>query len=241
MRPPKVCALLAVLALADIAAAQDAAQGALSSQPPLAETIDSLPRLSGLTVAALRINAQMDKDDDKILELALACRAPPPNSWWERDMQIAFSGPGFLSLRTLNDFYCDGAAHPNWYLETPTYDLVTGQHVDWRQMLPANLLSPQLQRFDLAVVNGSPQLVELYLRSNPTSSPRCQDEIAASVTYFRLWLSAQDSGLMLIPDGLAYAVQACGDPVILSVATLREIGESAVLTNSLARGIRDAP
>lgn len=226
--------------VASICFSGTAAADALIRPAPLAPGIESLPRLAGDGPAALRINAGLEAVDRRILDDALACRALP-GSWWERDVAITFTGPGFLSLNALNDLYCAGAAHPGSFLETPTYDLTTGAHVDWRRMLPADLLYPQTRRHDLAVVKGSPRLVALYLRANPTAPADCRAEIMANVEYFRLWLDAGDRGLVLTPDDLAHSMRACADPVVLSVPALVRIRVSSVMTDALTNAERTVP
>lgn len=195
--------------------------------------MESLPRLVDNDAAARKINADLERIDQEIKDDASSCRERQ-NSWWYRDTKVSFAAPGFLSLEAFNDVYCDGAAHPFTFLETPTYDLATGEHVNWRQLLPANLLAPQPQRFDLAVIKGSAQLVTLYLRAIPDAPEECRILIAAEASYFRLWLSEEAGGLMVLPDDLPFSDQACADPALFTEAMLAEIGASPALTNALA-------
>lgn len=195
--------------------------------------MESLPRLVENAPAARKINADLERIDRQIRDDALSCWAKP-KSWWYRDTKLSFASPGFLSLEAFNDVYCDGAAHPITFLETPTYDLATGEHVNWRQLLPPNLLAPQPQRFDLAVIKGSAQMVTLYLRAIPDAPEECRTLIASEVNYFRLWLSQEAGGLMVLPDDLPHANRACGDAAVFTKPMLAEIGASPALTTALA-------
>lgn len=206
---------------------------ALRWPAPLLPEMESLPRLVENDPAARKINADLERIDQQIRDDASPCRAKP-KSWWYRDTKVSFASPGFLSLEAFNDVYCDGSAHPFTFLETPTYVLATGEHVNWRQLLPANLLAPQPQRFDLAVIKGSAQMVTLYLLAIPDAPEECRNLITAEVSYFRLWLSEEAGGLMVLPDDLPHANRACGDPALFTEAMLAEIGASPALTNALA-------
>ena len=84
--------------------------------------MESLPRLVENGPAAGKINADLERIDRQIRDDASSCRARP-KSWWYRETKVSFASPKFLSLGAFNDVYCDGAAHPFTFLETPAYML----------------------------------------------------------------------------------------------------------------------
>lgn len=205
----------------------------LRQPPALAPGMARLPRLTAEDPAARKINADLERTDRDIKDYALPCSAEP-GSWWYRQTKVAFAGPRFLSLETFNDHYCVGAAHPETFLETPTYDLATGEQVNWRLLLPADLLAPQPRRFDLSVIKGSQQMVALYLGAVPNLPEDCREVILSDVQYFRLWLSQKDGGLLVVPDDLSHAGRACGDPAVFDPSMLVRAGGAPVLTDALA-------
>ena len=205
----------------------------LRQPPALAPGMASLPRLTADDPAARKINADLERTDREIKNYALPCNAEP-GSWWYRETKVAFAGPRFLSLQAYNDTYCNGAAHPETFLETPTYDLERGEHVNWRLLLPAHLLAPQPQRFDLAVIKGSPGMVALYLGAVPSLPEDCRELVLSDVRYFRLWLGQKDGGLLVVPDDLSHADRACGDPAVFTASMLAKAGVAPALTDALA-------
>ena len=56
-----------------------------------------------------------------------------------------------------------------------------------------------------------------------------------------LRLSAGDGGLVMMPDDLAHAVRACGDPLVLTAPVLVGMAASPRLTDALAKAARAAP
>lgn len=209
-------------------------QPALIFLPPLAKDIAALPRLAGSDRASLRINDQLTTLDQDAKSFAVDCNTDPPNSFVERDISIEFSGPRFVSFLISEGFYCPGAAHPNFGASPLNFDLATGEEVDWQQLFPADLLPSNDQPGPPHNVQFSARLTQLFLSMDHSLPPECVDEIKGNQNYFEVWLSSSEKGLVVQPVGLAHAMQACGDAVLIPLDRLRVLGFADDLVKALA-------
>lgn len=215
---------LAAMTLAPQSARAEPTALALTFPPPLAENVASLPRVTAQDAATRRINTYLAEQDRKELDWALGCNSDPPRSFVERSVEVAFVGPRYFGLVVADAFYCPGAAHPNDFVFPLTFDLTTGLKIDWRSLFPQHLLRTEAPATGFDGVVGSADLTDLYLSVAGTLDQDCRDEIVGNSGYFRVWPRARDRGLILMPSGLAHAMQACADPVVLPVALLQAAG-----------------
>lgn len=232
----RMARLLIVLAAMTLAQQSDRAEPTaltLTFPPPLAEDVSSLPRVAARDAATRRINTFLSEQDRKKLDRARGCNSDPPRSFVERSVEVAFVGPRYFALVVADVFYCPGAAHPNDFVLPLTFDLTTGLEVDWRSLFPQHLLRTEVPATGFGGVVGSAALTDLYLSVAVTLDQGCRDEIVGNNGYFQVWPSARDRGLILMPAGLAHAMRACADPVVLPVTLLRAVGFPGDLSASL--------
>lgn len=154
-------------------------------------------------------NTSLAALDQAALAAATSCRAQPLSDWSR------------------------GMPHPTALHETPTYDLATGAHVDWRQFLPADFLAPEPKRYGDDTIKATPRLRALYLSLIPDASPECLRVLQHDVSAFQVWLDADAGGLILMPVALPHAVRVCGDAVTLPPDLLAEIGAAPALIDAL--------
>ena len=222
--------LLAALLLCSVV---EAARADLVASPDLAARVEALPRLDTVDAASARINAQLADLDAEATEFGQVCDTDPPNSFFERVITVAFTGPGYLSMLEGVGFYCPGAAHPNAGVTPLTFDLQTGAEVEWRVLFPAGLLAEDTHPWP-GSVKASAALVALYFGQAEAIDGECRDEIAWPPVYFRVWPDAAEHGLVLMPFSLPHSMQACADPVTIPLEVLRAEGFAPVLTEAIA-------
>jgi len=223
-----------LLALISAARADPPATIALTFPPDLAPDVEALPRLPADSAAMTRINARLAELDRDMLDFVLSCNSDPPRSFVERQVDVVFSGPVFLSILTLNGSYCPGAAHGNHYALSFTFDLLTGDATSWPVLFPADLQDPARRPHRPDYIIGAPALTDVYLSFATAMDGECRAAITGDNRgTFRVWPSAQDRGLVLMPTGLAHADRACADPVALPLKTLTELDFAPDLLRAL--------
>ncbi|MES2143028.1 MAG: hypothetical protein V4516_01405 [Pseudomonadota bacterium] len=210
--------------MAGLAVSTAWAETPLVALPPLADDAEALPRLGGASPAAARVNARLAELDAQALVNRKACLSAGAGSDWARWVDVRLFGSNILSLTIQTSFYCAGAAHPSSYLEALTLDLATGDPVGWTQVFPASYQNPEQWSFPSQVLRGSLRLTALYVAANGTIDAECSEVIAGVPHDFHIYASAEDRALVMVPDDLPHAEQACADPVAIPVATLRGIG-----------------
>ena len=209
----------------------------LVSMPDLAPGFEAMPRLEARTTAANRINDDLAAIDRRALAASDDCRASPKSDW-ARWIVVRSAGPGLLSVSERHDFYCDGASHPNHHHVDYTYDLATGEPVDWASLLPLALaMEPggdgPWHRPD-ARSYRSPALAELYathLSAPPAAD--CAGFAEDPHLGFTFAPSAIDRGLAMTPTGYAYVLTPCADEALIPVETLRALGAAPLLVEAL--------
>ncbi len=207
--------------------------------PLIAEPADDAER---------RINAALLRLDGNVRKAA-ACKAEGgAHSWWERTVDTTMRGPRFLSLTITDNVFC-GGGHPNASTMAIVYDLTTGAPVDWTTLLPPALtgtVSLAIGADEAKMVTlASKRLYALYLKGyRPRMGDRkvdgddeeCREAAAQAgsggLPAMMAWLDAKAGGLAVQFD-LPHAIQACADPVVVPVATLRQEGAKLLLTDAL--------
>lgn len=240
VRPLALAAL--GLAFACRMALAEAAAVSLIFPPPLTPEVQALPRLVASTAAMDHINAQLSQLDARELSWASGCDTDPPRTYFARGVRIVFAGPRYLGLLTVNESFCQGAAHGAHFAMPLTFDLATGAEVNWPDLFPRLLQDPVHRPHRTDYIIGAQRLTSLYLSHATDMDAECRATILDDNNgYFRAWMSATDQGLVLMPSGLSYASQACADPVALPVATLRAEGFPAPLLAALDNPARLPP
>lgn len=202
----------------------------LIAQAPLAPEIARLPRLAGTSPAVARINATLARvDDDVAAELAGLTGA---YSFWERDTEVAFSGPWFLSLVEFNAYYRDGAAHPESFLRFLTFDLATGSEVDWRRLLPIQLAS-DLQRTRWGRYTGERLTTYFLAHVDPGTDGECLRVLEATRLAFDFSLEAATRSVVIHPNGAAHSEKACESAVAVGLEALRALDAATDLIRAL--------
>jgi hypothetical protein len=216
---PAILCLLTLIQTADA----DALPEYIVFQPRLAPDVAAMPRVLQTGAAAEKINERLDLMDRSEASAMAEC-ADGPHRFWERWIDIAFATSGFLGVVSHTGFYCSGAAHPETYSRAVTFDLATGEPVDWREVFPASLRNSEDFSFPTDILRGSLELTDIYVAQNRTSGAECRDTVAGRPHDFLVYPRDNPVGLVLTPVDLAYAEKACADPVVIPLTVLRSMG-----------------
>lgn len=202
--------------------------------PPVTPDVQALPRLVATTPSARLINDQLALLDAEETSWATSCNTDPPRSQVERRVDVVFAGPPYLGLLILNESCCPGAAHGNHFSAPLTFDLASRTEVIWPDLFPSALQDRLCHTHRTGPVIDSERLTVLFLaQADQMDADRFDAIVLGNDGYFRVWPSAADRGLVLMPTGLAHANQACADPVVFPAALLRHEGFPAVLLEAL--------
>lgn len=240
------CATLAALLIgaaacnpATTATEGDAAAVTFEARPDLAEGVGALPRLVGEGAAVAAINADLDRRD-----AAAGMAGCDGGGGFERGVSQPMTGPDFISFWIAEGYSCEGTAHPSFDQTAVTYDLATGQAVDWVAAAPGL----QLTRGDTTglpadYVPGltSTVLSGWYSAKAPASADaefaqQCADvwtPAALEGVSFKIWLDARAGGLSVGPE-FAHVSQACADTATLDADEMRRFGVARAIIDAVA-------
>jgi hypothetical protein len=229
---------LAVFSCFTISGVCPAQQLQLLRQHSLSPKADSLPRIAHPNQIQSSINRDLQRLDAHAKGDATGCAGTSEDGremFYERSVQILSRGPRSLGIAVDVSTDC-GGVHPYYYQFTLAYDLETGKPIDWEKILtkadaqnapvnPDNALP-----FDLPGVR-SVLLQKLY-RSAWKGAGQCSvDDVAppastedSDLTVFLLAPASERRGLSVLPVGLASAVSACAQAVILNRNAMDELG-----------------
>lgn len=224
----------------------------LVEKPRLSADIEAMPRLSGDSPAIVRINAELDRLDATAVADAGECGQMADSQegdGWTRTITRPMTGPAYLTLREHLEIFC-GGAYPSTSQTPITWDLSTGERVNWVALLPGlGLVQDQAEEgmpTDYVYSVRSPRLETLYERKmlaeatdaewreqcRDVWTPKAGDELGQG---FRVWADAEHGGVAIDAD-YAHVVQACGGTVYLTADEMREAGAPAALIDALAAG-----
>lgn len=222
----------------------------LVEKPRLSADIEAMPRLPGDSPAIVRINAELDRLDATAVADAGECGQMADSQegdGWTRTITRPMTGPAYLTLREHLEIFC-GGAYPSTSQTPITWDLSTGERVNWVAMLPGlGLVQDQPEEgmpTDYVYSVRSPRLETLYERKMLAEAtdaewreqcrdvwqPKAGDELGQG---FRVWADAEHGGVAIDAD-YAHVVQACGGTVYLSADEMRAAGAPAALIDALA-------
>lgn len=212
-----------------------------AARPDLAEGAAALPRLVGEGEAIAAINADLDRRD-----AAAGADCDGGGGGFERNVGQPMTGPGFISFSIFEGRICEGAFSPDTGHAALTYDLATGQGVDWVAAAPGL----QLTRGDTTdrpadYVPGlsSTALSEWYRAEALTSPDREHAEQCAEiwthehleVSGFQLWLDAREGGLSIRP-GFSQIAMGCANTVTMNAEEMRRFDVSPAIVDAVVAG-----
>ena len=219
----------------------------LAVPSPVAKDIAAMPQISApVDDAERRINAALKRLDLNVFKASKDCKGGD----WQRSVDAAMRGPGFLSLVITDSLDCDGSAHPDSSTMSIVYDLTTGQPVDWTHLLPATLtgtvaLAQQADGTKIVTL-ASKRLFDLYMAGYGAGDTPGSDlddckqallsEAADGPPGMMVWLDAKGRGLA-VQLGLPHVMAACEEPVVIPAAVLKTEGAQLALLNAFAATI----
>lgn len=220
-------------------AAAEPASLVLTAQPPLSQTAESLPRLTGDSPAFARINAELTRLDAAARKQLADCG---PQGEWNRSITQPMTGPGYLTLRVHTEISC-GGPYPSSDQTAITWDLATGERLDWPKSLSGLSLTPD--SFDDMPADYTPnmssaRLAAWYSRKVLAAADKgmageCADVWSTEAldgTRFKIWLDAENGGVTVAPD-FPHVIQACAEPATLTAADLQGFGAPAPLIEAV--------
>ncbi len=219
---------------------------AFAARPDLGKDIAALPRLVGPTPSVAAINADLDRLDAAAHKSAASCENQ--DGGYSRWISQPMTGPAFVTYAISEEYNC-GGPYPSTSQTTVTYDLASGQRLDWAAVLKAmNVTTGDTEGMPAGSVPivYSPALAAWYVRTIKAQivsqdggsewMEQCAPVFDAeefSSNGFRLSADAEAGGLMVSPD-LPHVVQACGDAAIMDGAAMRAYGVEGRLIEALA-------
>jgi hypothetical protein len=246
----RLCAVgvtLTALTLAIVGSATAQAQAPTSAAGIAAAPLHSVggkpvyPRLTAFPNPAImsKVNAALAKQeaDDRdsrsdCIKSVLEVKQKPDADTYRTDIAVTYLSPHYLSVNVVSSYDCAGP-YPTSGAETPlTFDLTTGDPVDWKAMFKPGFL-PADDGDDSAHPAGLTKIYRARYRKKDPPDDDCRAAIndpAFSLSPI-LWLSATD-GLVVQPD-FPHVSAACADALSLSVADLTPNIKSAAFLADL--------
>ncbi len=240
----KSIAFALLVALAAPLAAAAGAPPTLHGTPNLAKDAEAFPTLVGATQAIAKINRALRAANAGQRGDMKDCRrdAPQDGYWWEQSVDAPLIGAHFVSFWAHGNMSC-GGAHPNLVDEALAFDLGTGERVDWRRLLPAQLLGEPGRASEgtaaPADAIASPALTALFIDESEKEGvgADCKEAFAEQELNFELWPDAKAKGLaMRAANLLHWAEGPCSGPVTIPAATLKRLGFDALLIDDIETG-----
>ena len=199
------------------------------------------PRLTGFPDAKImtRVNALLaaqEKTDRTAyadcLEQIKEQHQKPDKDTYSADIAVSYLSSRYLSVNVNSSYDCAGA-YPNAGVETPmTFNLATGQLIDWNAMFKPGFL-PSDSAADQASFSV---LTKLYRArySRDKADADCRGVIVSDEPFSSppiVWLDAA-KGLVVQPD-FPHVTAACANPLSLSAADLAPYLKDAKLLADL--------
>jgi hypothetical protein len=212
--------------------------------PNLAKDAEAFPTLVGATTAIARINRALQAANAEQLDEMKDCLrdAPQDGYWWEQDVETPLLGARFVSFWTHGNDSC-GGAHPNFISEALVFDLRTGERVDWKTLLPAELRGKPGRALDGTPLPpdeiASPAATALFIAESEKEGvgADCKEAFAEQEMHFELWPDAKAKGLaMRAANLLHWAEGPCSGPATIPLATLKQLGVNPALIQDIETG-----
>ncbi len=237
--------LVAVLvALAAPPASAASAPPTLRKTPDFAKDAEAYPTLVGATKAIAKINRILRGANARQRSDMKDCLRDSPQDgyWWEQSVDAPLLGAHFVSFWAHGNMSC-GGAHPNLIDEVFVFDLSSGEPVDWRRLLPAQLRGEPGRASDGTASPpeeiASPALTALFIAESEKEGvgADCKEAFAEQDMDFAFWPDAKAKGLaMRAVNLLHWAEGPCSGPVTIPLATLKRLGFDAPLVQDIETG-----
>ncbi len=215
----------------------------LQVPPPVAKGAAAMPLIANpADDAERRIDTAVQRLDGALRKAIAGCRHDGgKDADWERSIDVPMRGPGFISYVITDTTFC-GGAYPSTGTMAIVYDLRTGAPVDWTRLLPPALTGTVAlqagQDGTKMVTLSSKPLYAAFLAGYDKNHAKaddaeCRDAVRQDDSPAMMaWPDAKQGGLAVQFD-LIHAVEACADPVVIPVATLRAAGAAPTLLDAI--------
>jgi len=208
----------------------------------LREEIEAMPQIvAPKTPATMKINRALKARDREVLARQRACTKQarelgrPSAAGIGRWSWVKMRGPEFLTIESGNSSLCATPYEARW-LDSMTYDLRTGDVVDWTQLMPGlTVVSYEEYRAPPQVKGRAlhARFMKAY-RLLRDEDPECIEAIdRPDEAEFVLVPDPKDGGLRVQPSFLPHVIQACEDSVTLDAADMRTLGVAPRLVDAI--------
>lgn len=227
------------------ASSESADGAAASSEPATFETrpdirfrFEAAPRLVGDTPGIVAINADLDRIDAD----SEGCEGE-----YTRTFARPMTGPGYVTYAIVDDYFCEGAAHPDTDRSVITYDLTTGRRISWATVAPGFAATGGDVDEDHASRQPaieSAALVDWYADQMLASSDaewlnECRDlfspEMRSQNPFFQVWLDAEAGGVVAQVE-MPRVVASCARPATMSPEDMRGFGVPDAMVQAVVAG-----
>lgn len=241
---------LTFLLLIGGASESQAPAGRLIGRPDTVEGVEALPRLTGDGRAARQFEHLTGAlDDTGAAERTHCMAAAPERSQWSRRVTVPMSGPRFASL-VIRDVASCGDTPPSATELRMTYDLATGDTIDWSSVLPPDLIEPRDQADTLdfvyeATVRSKALIAwhadQVLASMDAQTRANCEGRILdpSQTGGLRIWLDAERGGLAIAPALMGQGAAACAQSSIMPTEELRRRGAADELVDAIDAAHRD--
>jgi len=204
------------------------------------------PRLTAFPNAAVmaKVNAALAKQeaDDRdtrsdCIKTVLEAKDKPDADTYRTDIRVTYLSARYLSVNVVSSYYCEGP-YPTAGAESPlTFDLTTGEPIDWKAVLKPGFLPPD-DGEDSAHPSSLAKIYKARYRKTDPADDDCRVAVADPSWSFSptLWLSAKE-GLVVQPD-FPHVIAACADNLSLSAADLAPYVKTAAFLADLKATVR---
>jgi hypothetical protein len=206
------------------------------------------PRLTAFPNPAImaKVNAALAKQEAEDRDTRSECiktveeaKDKPDADTYHTDISVTYLSPRYLSVNVVSSYYCDGP-YPTAGAEAPlTFDLTTGDPVDWKTIFKSGFLPPD-DGEDSAHPSGLAKIYKARYRKKDTADDDCRgviDDPSLSLSPI-LWLSAK-AGLVVEPD-FPHVTAACADELDLSAADLAPYVKDATFLADVRTTVRSS-
>jgi hypothetical protein len=184
-----------------------------------------------------RINGALDRAQQRMWANAKDCRDDSNHLAVSRWIDVTMLGPRFFSVVDHREYGC--GLSPTESATPFVFDLETGRAVDWLRLLPPSFhaegvldTEPGLGTLGL-VQSGA--LSKLYVdAAEDGAEADCKHAFDGIQLNFYLWPDAGQRALLVDQAQLPDAQRACGSPLTLSLAQMRQLKFAPALVDALA-------
>jgi len=202
----------------------------IAPQTPAVRRTNTL--LKAMNRTFLRELNECDRELQQYARATQNSLAANPAGNWDRKVAVKMEGPRFVSIVANETQVCSGSYPLNQSFAL-VFDMKTGSFIDWKAFVPDNQ--------DIGVTSVTldgvsvPQLVMPSLSSLAVSRAdgECKQALEEESLSFLVWPDAKAGRLMVKATGLPHVVEACEEPIGLTIGEARKLGFSEALLNSL--------